>query len=160
MSLFMDEDAEDEFNPYVRCGVNADIQDWQQRQQMGEVVRIILPNEYQEEELDELDIFLAQIFPALDDSSKDNSEISFEEELRLRAQLRKQLETTRNQKEKLEALCRTMQAERKQHSLAIAGVAASAAASGAITAAAAFKPEQVQKDDSRDNKMLSSMGQT
>ncbi|MCO5589294.1 hypothetical protein L7F22_043260 [Adiantum nelumboides] len=39
--------------------------------------------EYEEEELDELDIFLPQIFPAPDDSSDDNSEINFEEEVRI-----------------------------------------------------------------------------
>lgn len=74
----------------------------------------------------------------------EKSDVSLIELVDERANLKQQLETTKNQKEKLEALCRILQAERKQQNLAMAGVAASAAASGAITAAAAFKAEQVE----------------
>ena len=42
-----------------------------------------------------------------------------------RATLKKQLETTRNQKEKLETLCRTLQTERKQYKLALSNAVSS-----------------------------------
>lgn len=73
----------------------------------------------------------------------EKSDVSLIELVDERANLRKQLETTRNQKEKLEGLCRTLQAERKQQNLAMTSVAAS----GAISAAAAFKMEQVVQDE-------------
>lgn len=59
-----------------------------------------------------------------------------------RESLKKQLETARKQKEKLEALCRSLQAERKQHNLAISNAVASAAAKGSASLAAPFKSEQ------------------
>lgn len=74
----------------------------------------------------------------------EKSNVSLIELVDERANLKHQVETSRNQKEKLEALCRILQAERKQQNLAMASVAASAAASGAITAAAALKSEQVE----------------
>uniref|UniRef100_A0A0V0I8T7 Putative beta-taxilin-like n=1 Tax=Solanum chacoense TaxID=4108 RepID=A0A0V0I8T7_SOLCH len=48
----------------------------------------------------------------------DKSDVSLIELAEEREFLKKQLEKTRNQKEKLEALCRSLQAERKAHSIA------------------------------------------
>lgn len=77
----------------------------------------------------------------------EKSDVSLIELVDERANLKKQLETARNQKDKLERLCRTLQAERKQQNLAMTSVADSAAASGSISAAAAFKTEQVVQDE-------------
>ncbi|KAH7430716.1 hypothetical protein KP509_08G011200 [Ceratopteris richardii] len=74
----------------------------------------------------------------------EKSDVSLIELVDERAQLRKQLETTRNQKERLEALCRTMQAERKQQNVAMASVPGSTADSDSINTPTVVEAEQVE----------------
>jgi hypothetical protein len=58
-----------------------------------------------------------------------------------RATLKKQLEVTRNQKEKLETLCRTLQTERKQQKLALSNSTSSVSESSADAVTPPLKVE-------------------